>query len=459
MTCRRTLSVALLLTFALGGCATIDKAGSLNPFHGRHHDTGTAASRANRLPVVALSEQLKVSDTLKGQEFYIPEPAPMTSWPLPEGNPAEAAENIAAAPQFVVAWRRPIGIPSSRTRHVIAPPISAGGRIFVMDGAAEVSAHDAKTGALVWRRNIAPRSRRDRNGWGGGLAWADGKLYVSSGYREVVQLDAVTGVIGWRTVTDAPVHAAPTVSGPRLYVADVNDELLAFNTADGSQAWTYQALTEPARILEASSPSVTGETVVTSFASGELVAVQAANGAELWNTSLARATRTNALSEIRDIAGRPLIFRTDVYAVSHANVMAAVDFRTGQPRWTLPVSAITTPWASGDVVYVVDLSGQLVCIARGSGQVYWIKDLNALAQTDKKARKALKKGRVYWSSPLMASNRLILADNQGLAVALDAKTGAEVSKLRLGSADLMGPIAVDGMVYFVTDRAELVALR
>ena len=71
-----------------------------------------------------------------------------------------------------------------------------------------------------------PRSKRNHEAWGGGLAYADGKIYVSSGFREVVQLDARTGGMGWRTRTDAPVHAAPTVADGRVFVVDVNDELL-----------------------------------------------------------------------------------------------------------------------------------------------------------------------------------------------------------------------------------------
>jgi outer membrane protein assembly factor BamB len=457
MTTRRTLGVVLMAAAALGACSTIDKVNSVSPFHARHHDIKDRAdARANRIPVVTLSDQLKVSDALKGQDFFIPQPAPMTSWPLPGGTPEQSVENVDAAPKFEVAWRRPVGLASTRVRHVTAPPIAAAGRIFVMDGVATISAHDAHTGAMIWRRNIMPKSKRNHEGWGGGLAWADGKIYASSGFREVLQLDANTGRILWRSPTDAPVHAAPTVAGGRVFVADVNDELLAFNAADGSPAWTYQALTEPARMIGASSPAVSEDTVVASFASGELVALQALNGAELWNTSLSRASRTNALSEIRDIPGRPVIFRTDVYAVSHSDVMSAVDFRTGQPRWSLPISAITTPWTSGDVVYAVDLSGRVICISRESGQVYWIHDLtNDLPKKLKKKKKLT----VYWSSPVLASNRLIVGSSQGQAVALDPKTGAVKASLNLGSDDLIGPIAVDGMVYFMTDKAELVAIR
>ena len=459
MTTRRKLGaitiIALLgLGGVLAGCATASKVGSINPFHGRKHEKGgerNAANKANRIPVIALNDQLKVADALKGQDFLLPPPAPQADWPGPGGTPEQSVENVEAAPAFQVAWRRTIGVASSKRYHITAPPISEGGRIFVMDGKADVSAHDARTGAQVWRTNIMPRSKRDHEAWGGGLAYADGKIYASSGFREVVQLDARTGALGWRTRTDAPVHAAPTVAGGRMFAVDVNDELLAFDATSGAQLWTYQALTEPARILSASSPAVAnGDTLVTSFASGELVALRATNGNELWNASLSRASRTNALSEIRDIAGRPVVYKTDVFAVSHADYFAAVDLRTGSVRWTLPVSSITTPWAAGDVVYVVDQAGQMICVSRDSGQVYWIRDLNAGLK---------KKKRGYWSTPLLASNRLITLSTKGEAVALNPKTGATVGSLRLGSEALLGPIAVGGLLYVVTESGQLIAIR
>ena len=446
-------AAALSALLALGACSTVSKVGAITPFHGNHKKKEEVArAKANRIPVIALNDQLKVSDALKGQDFFLPAPAPQADWPVPGGTLEQSVENVDAAPDFKLAWKRSIGIASSRSHHVTAPPIGADGKLFVMDGGSTVSAHDAKTGAPLWHVNIMPKSRRDRNAWGGGLAYADGKIYASSGYREVVQIDAKTGALGWRARTESPVHAAPTVSSGRVYVVDVEDELLAFETADGVQAWTYQALTEPARLIGASSPAVSSDTLVTSFASGELVAVRAANGNELWNASLSKVSRTNALSEIRDIAGRPVIYKTDVFAVSHADYFAAVDLRTGSVRWSLPISAVTTPWAAGDVVYVVDLAGQVTCASRDSGQVYWTHDLND-------GIKKKKKQRIYWTSPILAGNRLISLSSTGLAVALNPKTGAPLARLNVGSDTLIGPIAMGGMIYAVTDGGQLIAIR
>jgi outer membrane protein assembly factor BamB len=446
MTTARMFGVLAAVTMvALGGCSTVSK---VNPFHGKK--AASTASRGARIPVIALDQQLEVASALKGQDFFLPPPAPLDAWPLPGGTAEQSIEHVAAAPDFVIAWKRTFGIGYARRRHVMTPPIAAGGRLFVMDGVANVSAHDERTGDQIWRTDVRIRSKGEHDAYGGGLAFADGRIYVSSGYREVLALDAGTGAIVWRTPTEAPIHAAPTVSGGRVYVADVNDELLAFDAATGASSWTYQALTEPARILAASSPAVANDTIIASFASGELVAVRATNGNELWNASLSRASRTNALSEIRDIAGRPVVYKSDVYAVSHSDVFAAVDLRTGVGRWTLPVSAITTPWPAGDVVFVVDQTGEVLCVSRDSGQIYWMRNLNDGLK---------KKQKGYWSSPILASNRLILVSTNDEAVALDPKTGATQRTLRLGAPALIGPIAVGGMIYVVTETGQLIAIR
>src|SRR4029078_8901639 len=190
------------------------------------------------------------------------------------------------------------------------------------------------------------------------------------------ELDASTGAVGWRTRTEQPIHRAPNVAGGRVYTVALDNTLLTFDASTGAPGWTYQALSESARILGASSPAISGDTVVASFGSGELVALRTEKGNALWNEALSRASRTSALSEIRDIPGRPVIYQGDVFAVSHSGVFAATDLRTGQARWSLPVVGITSPLPAGDVVYVVSKAGEVICASRESGQIYWIRDLN-----------------------------------------------------------------------------------
>lgn len=355
---RGALAVALMLSVA--GCSTL---GRLNPL-GRDKGPGARASEGERVSVIAFDQTVTPAEALKGVAFEIPPPVLNPAWPQPGGTPEQPLAHVQAAPELAIAWRRRIGEGTSRGNQVTATPIVADGRVYAMDGQATVSAHDATSGAPVWRVDLTPRERRDQEAYGGGLAFADGRVYVSSGFRFVAALDAATGATVWRTPVEAPMRGAPTVAAGRVFAVSADNEVFAFDARTGAESWSYQALIEPARFAIASSPAVAGDTVVAPFASGELVALRAQNGNELWTDVLSRASRTNALSELRDIAGRPVIYQGDVFATSNSGVFSSTDLRTGARRWSLPVSALTTPWPAGDVVYVMSKAGELICVAR-----------------------------------------------------------------------------------------------
>ncbi len=452
------IAALLLVAISAGGCSTV---GKLNPFKGKKHQS---VAEGERISIILDDENVAVADALKGADFFLPTPAPAADWPLPGRTLEQSTDHLDAAPNLHIAWRKSIGSGSSRGRHVTAPPIASGGKIFVMDAEAKVSAYDAGSGSLIWRTDMRPsENRRDKEAFGGGLAFDGGKVYVSSGYRLVAQLDAGSGAVGWRTRTEQPIHGAPTVAGGRVMAVAIDNTLLTFDVANGEPGWTYQALSEPARILGASSPAVSGDTVVASFGSGELVALRIGNGNDLWSEALSRASRTNALSEIRDIPGRPVIYQGDVYAISHSGVFSATDLRTGQSRWSLPVAGVTTPLPAGDVVYVVAKDGRVICAARETGLVYWIRNLND-GRKFGKAGAFLGVGgkrviKPVWSSPLLVSNRLLVAGTTGELMVLNPKTGAIERTVKLGARTLIGPISVGNMVYVVTDEGDLIALR
>ena len=421
-----------------------------NPFGGKTAP-GKYKGSGTRIPVIAFDQSLKVADALKGADFYLPEPQVVKDWPLPGGTPEQSVENADAGHAFAIDWKASFGRGSGRAYHVTAPPVAADGRIYVMDGGAMVSARDLKSGREIWRKDLATRTRRSGEGFGGGLAFADGKVFVSSGYRFVAAVDAATGKLLWRTPTEAPVHAAPTVANGRVFAESTDDNLLTFDATTGAPGWAYQALAEPARILAATSPAVSGDAVVASFASGELVSLQASNGNGLWTASLSKSNRNSALSEIRDIPGRPVIYRGDVFEVSHSGLFTSIELRTGAEHWQLPITSISSPWPVGDVVYITDTAGEVLCVARDSGLIYWLTDLN------KGVKKP--KDRAVWSGPVMASNRLVVVSSKGEAVALNAKTGAVEKRLRLGAEALMNPIAVGPDLYVAAENAELIAIR
>lgn len=455
----RALNVLLVcgLAASVAACGTVRRA---LPFGlGGEGEPEARATEGERISVLAFDQRLTPSADLAGRSFTLPPAQPIATWPQPGGTADNAVEHVQAGENFQIAWRRDIGSGSSRTQQVMAPVVADGGRIFVMDGDATVTAVDAGSGAVAWRRNLRPE--RERGGFGGGLAVAGGRVFVASGYRTMTALDLQTGDVVWSSSVDSPIHGAPTVSGARVYVVDVDNQLIAFNTATGQQDWSYRGIVEPARIMRAASPAVTGDTVIAPFSSGELTAVRASTGQALWQQTLSRASRTSALSEIRDIAGRPVVSQGSAYAISHSGVLAAVDVRSGQPRWQLPVGGVNAPLPVGDVVFVVSKAGELMALSRENGQAYFIKDLNEgrvrqeggfLGFFDRTVRPV-------WSGPILASGRLVLVNSDGEAVAFDPRTGEQLASVKLGASAYIAPAAYDGALYVLTDGGQLVSIR
>ena len=471
----RTLKIALMcgLAATVASCGTVKK---VLPF-GLGNDEGptAVATEGERISILEFEQQLVPSPALSGRDFFIPGPTAVTAWQQPGGNAENEVGHVIAAPDFTIAWRRDIGTKSDRMKQVTSPVVAADGRIYAMDGEATVSAVDANSGQVVWKADLKS-SENDSGrrvlgvslggggsggGFGGGVAVSGGKVFVASGYRHVTALDAANGNVLWQQETDLPVHGAPTVAGNRVYVVDVDNQLLALDMNTGSQLWSYRGITEPARILRASSPAVSGETVIAPFSSGQLVALQATNGQPVWEEVLSRTSRTNALSELRDIAGRPVISRGFVYAVSQSGVLQSMDVRTGAARWELPIAGVNAPLVVGDVVYVVSKSGELTVINRDSGQVYWTRDLNEGRVRREGGFLGFGKRTVrpVWSGPILASNRLVLVNSDGELIGLDPKTGAQTAQLKLGAPAYIAPAAYNGALYVLTDDARLISIR
>ncbi|MDC7682018.1 PQQ-binding-like beta-propeller repeat protein [Asticcacaulis sp. BYS171W] len=457
---RRIAATALALVMAAGfaGCSTVQK---LNPL--KKDEPVESAAQGERISIVAFEQKLTPSERLKGQDFYIPSAQPVADWPLATG-PAQAVEHAAAAAQFKVAWSKSIGTGSSTTTQVMATPVSDGKLIYTLDGEARIRAFDVNTGAEAWTRNLNPGIRRDKDAFGGGMALSGGKLFVTSGFRLVAALDAATGEVQWTKTVETPLRAAPTVSGKFVVFSDVDNQMIALNQADGAPGWTYQAIVEPARILRTAAPVPYENLIIAPFSSGELIGLDAASGQPVWTQVLAQSTRTNALSEIRDISGRPLIANNMVFAASHSGVFAAMDAKSGQRRWSVPADSTNAPWVAGDVIYLSTVQSELMAANATSGQVYWIADLNKGRKKTTSSFFAMGEGKKpaklpTWTGPVLASGRLIMVNSEGDMVAFDPKTGERKESLKLGDPAYVAPIVVGDQLFVVTDKGRLVAIQ
>ena len=363
---------------SLGGCSTIAK---LNPFdkhgqQGRRHP-GRSASRWS-----PSTRRSRSAEALKGQPTSsCPRPQLVDAWPQP-GGPAQGwVDNVAAGPDFQVAWRTRHR-PGHQRRATTSPPRRwwPTARSSPWTARPRCSALDADTGADVWRTDVGGRRPgRDKEAFGGGVAYANGKLYVSSGYRFVAALDAASGRVLWRTAhrradprrarPSAAAGCSPSTSTTRWSAFDADDRRAGLDLPGAGRAGAAD---------RASSPAVSGDTVIGAFASGELVALRTVQRQPAVDRDpVAHQPHQRAVGDPRhrrpagDLPGRRLrrqpLGRVRRHRPAHRPAASG----------TSPITTITTPWPAGDVVYVVAKAGEVIAASRASGQVYWIRDLNA----------------------------------------------------------------------------------
>ncbi|MDC3401994.1 PQQ-like beta-propeller repeat protein [Alphaproteobacteria bacterium] len=428
-------------------------------------------STEERISVLSYERKLTIDPRVTDTPMVLPPSFENSSWAQPGGYPSHAMYHLSLASEQSELFSVDMVEGSSGNARIITPPIVANDKVFAMGANLDIAAVDANSGEPVWQQSVAPdwkmknsgltrfigmsESRVDnRDGFTGGIAYAEGRIFVATGFGEVLALSAGTGEIIWRVRNVVPFSNAPTVRDGRIYVVSQDSRLQVFSVDDGARLWENLAITEQAGILSASSPAVSDQVVVAGFNSGEVISMRVVNGTQNWSDSLsARSLQVSPMSELTAIVGRPVIDRDRVFAVSHGGRMVSIDVRTGERVWTADIGSIETPWVAGGYVYVISTDAELIALTRNLGRVRWVSNLPGFENEKKR------KGRINWTGPIMAGGKLILASSQGDLYFVSPETG-EVDRVEeLDSGVNVSPVVAKATLYLLTDDGELIAYR
>jgi outer membrane protein assembly factor BamB len=464
---RTALCVACLLS--LTGCDTFS--GVSDTVSGWFSGKKKSGLKGERISVMAEDTSLKPDPDLAKTGVVLPPPYVNKDWPEPGGYAANAMYHLAANGPLRTIWQTETGKGSDDDSRLTAAPVVADGRIFVLDAKAHVFAFNAGDGKPLWDKDLAPQSPDESDFWnvfglfgsgmeidpskgfGGGTAYDDGKLFVSTGFGEVFALDADTGKQLWRANLEVPIVNAPVANGGRVFISSEDNHFVALAQSDGRVLWDHQGISESAGILSSTSAAVAGDTVVVPYTSGELYAIRIDSGTPEWNDMLTKSGNVTALSELDDIAGRPVVDRDMVFAISHSGIMAAINLNTGDRVWTRDIGGIQTPWAAGDYVYVLTTEGQVLCLQRKDGLVKWIHQLPRWESPKDR------EDPIIWSGPVLVSDRLILVSSNGKAISLSPYTGDLLGRIDIPDGTYISPIVANGTLYLLTNGAQLGAMR
>jgi outer membrane protein assembly factor BamB len=355
-------------------------------------------------------------------------------------NPGESSLGASVIPDLVRRWAQPVGYSN------LGDPVVVGNTVYLLGStsngtgtAACLEKLDARTGRLTqtWPAlgtggaDVPSRPR---------LAVGDGAVYWMywSGYGDLLMAsDPSTGEQRWRN-TDASGSAVVTVDGNDVILSDppilgASDQrgLYVFAGDTGSTLWTL-----PLNTTVMARPAVADGTifaVVISAAGSQLEARAEATGALKW------ARPTSGAYDVAVVAEGKVV-------VSSVGGLFAYDAATGRLLWSRTdlVPMQDDPSVANGSVYVAQASPNtstpsLVDLDLGTGASRWATPLPVASR----------------SKPAVANGVVYIGGTDGTLYALDAGSGAVLTRLRTGGSVVSSPVVAQGQVYVLDDSGTL----
>ncbi|MEM1050796.1 MAG: PQQ-binding-like beta-propeller repeat protein [Pseudomonadota bacterium] len=423
--------VAGALAMVLTGCGGKDR---------------TTPTIGNRTPILSRIESgATVDPSLAGISVVLPPQQANNEWAQVGGSASKSYGHLALSDNPTKVWTKSIAGSSNSVR-LAAAPVTGNGKLFVEDTDGAVYAFDKQTGSEVWRSEDDNMSSDMRpSAFGGGVSFDNGIVYATNGAGDVKALDAETGEEIWKVHPAGPLRGSPTIAFGQLYVMTQDNQIIALNAADGALLWNESGSSTQSGVFGVAAPAAGQGTIIAGYSSGELSAYRYENGRTLWADALARTNISTKVSSVTDIDADPIIDSGRVYALGQGGRMAAYELVTGQRIWELNLAGISTPAIAGEWIFTLTDDARLLAIARSTGRVRWITQL----QTHRNVKK--KKDPIFWTGPVLAGGHLWVASSRGEVWKVSAGEGSSQLFADVDKPVSLAPVVSDNMLYILDD--------
>ena len=387
-------------------------------------------------------------------DLRLPKPQPTSAWTHQGGNAQHIAAHAELPSELTLRWSRRIGAGDDKRHQIAAAPVAQDGQIYTIDSHSMVTALD-ETGAILWQRALGKSTDALKDASGGGLAVHGTQLFVTTGFGTVVALDTSSGAWLWTQDLASYGGASPTVYEDLLYIAARDGAAWAIDTSNGRIKWQVAGPTVAASHTGGPGPAVSDKYAVFPFGSGDVLASFRKGGLRSWSSGLSGARLGLASTQVRDLTGQPVIEGSSVYLASSVGRMAAVDLNTGLRIWTAKHGSQGHILLAGRAVFAVSDNSNLIRLSKDDGTLIWS---TPLPKFTKKSVKSRAKIHAHFG-PILAGSRLILASSDGLIRQFNPSDGTLLSTVELPAGAASAPIVVNGTLYVLCTKGDLLAFR
>lgn len=413
----------------------------------------TTPTIGERTPILSRIESgTTVDPSLAGINIVLPPAISNPEWAQVGGSASKSYGHLALSANPTKAWTATVAGASDRVR-LGGAPVVGGNRLFAVGSDGTIHAFDKTSGARLWSSDPQMSDDLRPSAFGGGVSFDNGRLYATNGAGEAKAINSETGEVIWNQKPAGPLRGSPTIAFGQVYVMTQDNQILALSTTDGEPVWDESGSATQSGVFGVAAPAAGQGTVIAGYSSGELSAYRYENGRTLWSDALARTNISTQVSSLTDIDADPIIDSGRVYALGQGGRMAAYELLTGQRIWELNLAGISTPAIAGEWIFTLTDDARMLAIARSSGKVRWITQLQRWR--DEKD----KEGPIFWTGPVLAGNHLWVASSRGQVYKLSVGEGSAQLFADIKNPVSLPPIVAGGMLYILDDSGTIHAWR
>ena len=301
----------------------------------------------------------------------------------------------------------PYKMHSSATKHGPGPkstPVVAAGRIYTLGISGILSAVDAKTGKVLWRKSEPPALPL----FGTAMSPAvDGSLLIAhvGGHDRgaLTAFDAATGAEKWRWAGDGPGYASPvlvTIGGTKQVITQSQDKMVGVSAASGELLWSLPLRTPYTQ--NSVTPVVYGDTIIYTGLDNPVTAIRPVLVDGMWRVDKVWENATESM-----YMSSPVLVGDTLYGMSNRNRghFFALDARTGKTLWA-------TTGREGDNAAIVR-AGKLLFLLKDDAEL-------VIARPNPASFEVIRRYTVAesptWAMPLIDGNRLFIKDVETLTL-------------------------------------------
>jgi outer membrane protein assembly factor BamB len=264
---------------------------------------------------------------------------------------------------------------------------------------------------------------------------ADGDLViVVSEAGQVIALDAGTGAERWRANVGAEVLAPPAIGGGVVVLRASDHRLIGLDARDGQQRWLYQRNMPPLALRSHAGALVVDDVALVGFPGGKVVAVSLENGGDLWELNVARPRGTTELERVADVAGTPVVSRSEVCAVTYQGRAACFDVTNGNTVWARDFSSHVGMDRDARFAVLVDERDSVQALDVYSGVTVWRQDAMPRRQLTR---------------PLIFDDYVLVGDGEGYVHMLAREDGAFAARTRADNSAIAAEPCLFGNGFVV----------